>query len=164
MKNVTILRNALLTGVALIASSIAHPSQGEQSDADEAQVITLKPDATGLKFDVTEFTVTTGAPVRIVFDNSGPVPLQHNVLVVKPGTLEKIGALADQMLTDPKAMEKQYIPESDDILHHTKLVNPGEKAELEFKAPDESGSYPYLCTFPGHWRLMQGVMKVEAAE
>jgi len=23
------------------------------------------------------------------------------------------------------------------------------------------GRYPYLCTFPGHWKLMNGVLIVE---
>jgi azurin len=31
---------------------------------------------------------------------------------------------------------------------------------LRFFAPDEPGDYPYICTFPGHWRVMKGVMKV----
>ena len=58
-------------------------------------------------------------------------------------------------------MAKNYIPESSDILWHTKLVQPGQTETLEFVAPAEAGDYPYLCTFPGHWLLMQGVMKVE---
>jgi uncharacterized protein len=27
-------------------------------------------------------------------------------------------------------------------------------------APKQAGDYPYICTFPGHWRVMQGMMKV----
>ena len=23
------------------------------------------------------------------------------------------------------------------------------------------GAYPYICTFPGHWRIMQGVLTVK---
>jgi azurin len=73
----------------------------------------------------------------------------------------KVGALANAMLTDPQAMAKHYVPESPDILFHTKLVQPGQVESIEFDAPAEPGDYPYLCTFPGHWLLMQGVMKVE---
>jgi azurin len=32
---------------------------------------------------------------------------------------------------------------------------------LEFDAPAEPGLYPYLCTFPGHGMLMNGIMTVE---
>ena len=28
-------------------------------------------------------------------------------------------------------------------------------------APEEPGTYPYLCTFPGHWILMKGEMHVK---
>ena len=28
-------------------------------------------------------------------------------------------------------------------------------------APSAPGRYPYLCTFPGHWVIMNGVMIVE---
>ena len=31
---------------------------------------------------------------------------------------------------------------------------------IEFTAPAEPGDYPYICTFPGHWRLMNGVLHV----
>jgi len=39
-------------------------------------------------------------------------------------------------------------------------VNPGESFTLEFSAPEEPGDYPYVCTFPGHWRGMNGTMRV----
>ena len=28
-------------------------------------------------------------------------------------------------------------------------------------APKTPGRYPYLCTFPGHWKLMNGGLIVE---
>jgi uncharacterized protein len=39
-------------------------------------------------------------------------------------------------------------------------VNPGERFDLLFRAPTTPGRYPYVCTFPGHWRIMQGVLIV----
>ena len=36
-----------------------------------------------------------------------------------------------------------------------------QKAEITFTAPAAPGSYPYICTFPGHWRIMRGVLVVE---
>ena len=41
------------------------------------------------------------------------------------------------------------------------LVEPNGRAEPDFTAPAIPGSYPYLCTFPDHWRIMRGVMIVE---
>lgn len=150
---------------AAVALTLGHAGPAVQAgEEEEIQEITLKPDATGMKFDITEFTVTAGKKVKLTFDNTSPVPLPHNVLILKPGTLQKVGMLANAMLTDPQALAKEYIPESDDILFHTSLIQPTEKEVLEFTAPEEPGEYPYTCTFPGHWMVMQGVMTVEAAE
>jgi len=40
-------------------------------------------------------------------------------------------------------------------------VEPTRRTELNFTAPSAPGRYPYLCTFPGHWRIMRGVLIVE---
>jgi azurin len=40
-------------------------------------------------------------------------------------------------------------------------VNPQGGQILRFRAPETPGSYPYVCTFPGHWVIMNGVMEVK---
>jgi azurin len=70
--------------------------------------------------------------------------------------------LADKLAADPKDVEKAYVPDSPKVLHATPLVEPNGKAELTFDAPATPGRYPYLCTFPGHWRVMRGVLIVES--
>lgn len=131
------------------------------SAQDAVKEINLKPDPTNpMMFDQKALTVKPGEKVKITFANTSSAPLPHNLLICKPGSLQKVGALANAMLTDPQAMAKDYIPESEDVLFHTKLIQPGQSAVLEFTAPAEAGDYPYLCTFPGHWMLMQGVLKV----
>ena len=111
-----------------------------------------------MKYDKTELTVKAGATVRLVFKNSDN--MQHNVLLLRPGTVEAVGALADQFLTDPQAMARQYVPDTPNVIASTPLVNPGDTFELRFTAPSTAGRYPYVCTFPGHWRLMQGTLIV----
>jgi uncharacterized protein len=39
-------------------------------------------------------------------------------------------------------------------------VNSDGNYKLTFKVPEIVGDYPYVCTFPGHWSIMNGVMKV----
>ena len=113
-----------------------------------------------MKFDKAALEVKAGAKVMLLFINE-KCPLQHNFLLVKPGKLADMGALADKMLTDPQAMAKHYTPESPEILaHSSKLIGIGQSDIIEFTAPTAPGDYPYLCTFPGHWRLMNGVLKV----
>ena len=83
----------------------------------------------------------------------------HNFLILKPGTKDKVGGLADAMIADPQGMAKGFIPESDDIIAHTKLLMSTQSETIEFTL--EAGVYPYICTFPGHWRIMQGTLTVE---
>jgi azurin len=40
------------------------------------------------------------------------------------------------------------------------LINPGKNYTITFKVPATPGDYPYLCTFPGHWRTMNGILRV----
>jgi azurin len=132
-------------------------------DADVA-IIELKPHAQNpLGYDKTELTVKAGQKVKLTLNNTGSIaPQPHNFLLVKPGKLDAVGALANAMLADPQGMAKSYIPEAakPDLLANTKLVQPNQTETIEFTAPAEAGDYPYLCTFPGHWLLMKGVMHV----
>jgi cytochrome c oxidase subunit II len=113
-----------------------------------------------MQFDKKELTVKAGQKVTLIFENKA-CALMHNFLLLKPGTKDAVGALADQMLSDPQALAKQYVPASDAILvKSNKLIGIGQSDTIEFTAPAEPGDYPYICTFPGHWRLMNGVLKV----
>jgi uncharacterized protein len=113
-----------------------------------------------MKYDKPELTVKAGAKVMLLFRNE-KCALQHNVLLLKPGTKDAVGALADKMLTDPEGLKKMYVPESDAIIAKSqKLVGIGQSDLIEFTAPAEAGDYPIICTFPGHWRLMNAVLKV----
>jgi azurin len=111
-----------------------------------------------MKYDLETFTVEAGKTIEIIFEN--PDQMQHNLIISQPGTLEKVGAAADQIARDPEGSQKQYVPGIDEVMLATKLLNPEETIRIRFTAPDNPGDYPYVCTFPGHWRLMQGTMQV----
>jgi uncharacterized protein len=111
-----------------------------------------------MKFDVTEFTAKPGQTVEILFEN--PDAMQHNIVIIKPGSNEKVGKAADKMLDDPKGVEKNYVPPLAEVLFSTPLINSGQTYKFTFKAPRVPGDYPFICTFPGHWQLMTGVMRV----
>lgn len=124
--------------------------------------ITIKPDtANPLAYDTKEFKVKAGQKVKLTFNNTHPaVPQPHNILIAKAGSKDKLLALAMGMATAPDGMAKGFIPDSPDILFHTKLLQPNQTEVLEFTAP-AAGEYPYMCSFPGHGAIMNGVMKVE---
>src|SRR5262249_39983537 len=99
-----------------------------------------------------------GKPVEIVFENSDIMP--HNFVVAQPGALEEVGLLGESTSTQPGALERNYIPPSDKILVASRLLAPREAQKLDFTAPTKPGVYPYVCTYPGHWRRMYGAFYV----
>lgn len=131
------------------------------ASADVIEIL-IKPDPSNpLAYDRKSFSVKAGQKVKLTFENNHPtVPQPHNLVIGVPNSKDKILAAAMQLAADPQGMAKGYIPESADILFHTKLLMPGQTEVLEFTAP-AAGQYPYVCTFPGHGILMNGVMTAE---
>lgn len=119
------------------------------------QVVTISA-AEAMTFDVTDFEVKAGSRVRVVFNN--PTDLLHNLLIVEPGELETVAQDALNMGLDGPKLD--YVPQSDNVLFYTSLLEVGESESIYFTAPEEPDDYPYVCTFPGHWRTMQGTMTV----
>ena len=39
-----------------------------------------------------------------------------------------------------------------------RMVQPGKETTFYFKVPKVEGDYPYICTFQGHYQLMNGMM------
>ena len=93
------------------------------------------------------------------FSNPDVVP--HNWALIRPGTLARVGDLVNKIIAEPDAAVRHYIPRTDDVLVYADIVDPGREFVIYFRAPTEKGRYPYLCTFPGHWMVMNGVMTVE---
>lgn len=124
-----------------------------KSGPDVTLVIGTKP---GLKFDLEKFNVKPGAKVKVTFNNNDD--MQHNLVFVAPGATDEIGKLALNLGLEGPA--KQYIPESEKVLYHTSLLQPKSTETIYFEAPTTEGAYPFICTYPGHYTIMVGEMKV----
>ena len=109
-------------------------------------------------YDKERIVVQAGKPVEFIFTNTDNMP--HNFAVVAPGSLEEIGTLAEATSRDADAIQRHYIPTSDKILVSGTLLQPGESEAIAYQAPSVPGVYPYVCTYPGHWRRMYGAMYV----
>lgn len=123
------------------------------------QTFTIKTIPERLLYDLREFKVKPGAPVKLVFENPDVTP--HNLLIVQPGAADEVGMAGNEMAKTPDGFAKGFIPDSPKILHKTKMLNQGDSEVLRFTAPTAKGKYPYICTFPGHWLVMKGEMVVE---
>lgn len=151
--------SSLFLTVALLTFLLAGCGGAEAESADSpAASVTLAPIGNQMAFEQTSFTVTAGKTVTLTFDNTATSPaMAHNVVLLANNaetTITRVGQAAIA------ASDQAYVPEDDAILAATDLAKPGETVTLSFTAPSEPGEYAYICTFPGHYAMMQGVMRV----
>ena len=115
-----------------------------------------------MQFDTREFTVKSGEKVELEFKNIGKLPkiaMGHNLVILKKGIsslkfgqkVMSMGANATNPLPEPSMV---------DVIAATKLLGPGESETITFTAP-ESGDYQFVCSFPGHFAMMRGIMVVK---
>lgn len=158
---------AMAVSATAVTARAEEPKPAEPAAAAAAEtkvIIGVVPAV--MQFDKKAFSVKAGDKVSLLFTNKA-CPLQHNLIIVKPGTDAKFGMAADKMITTDAAaaLAKVYIPDDAEskaaiVAASTKLIGTGQNEIITFTAPAEPGEYPYLCTFPGHRFLMKGVMTV----
>lgn len=147
----TLITSAFLFAAALVPSFAEEAVTIEMTGNDQMQ------------YDKKEITVTEGQKVTIKLKHIGKLPkaaMGHNVVILKPGT-----AMPTFAMKCAPAAATDYIPQDAEskamIVAHTKMIGGGEETSVTFTAP-AAGEYPYLCTFPGHFGIMNGKMTVKA--
>ncbi len=111
-------------------------------------------------YDRERLVVQAGKPFEVLFENTDTMP--HNLVFVQPGSLEEVGELGEKTGNQPGAIERQYVPPSKKVLKASTLLQPRQSERIAWTAPAAPGVYPYVCTFPGHWRRMHGALYVVA--
>lgn len=116
-----------------------------------------------MQFTVTEFTVPAGEEVTLTLVHEGQLPataMGHNVVILKQG--ETANEFGTEVMQSGGSMENDYVPESmrDRVIAFTEIIGGGESTTITFTAPEEPGEYPFLCSFPGHFAMMNGTMIV----
>ena len=144
-----------------VTGRLPGPAAKEMTAAiDKLVVRTIRIEApiAAMKFNLPGFTVEAGEELEIEFFNPDQMP--HNLVITVPGGLESVGLKAEAMAKEPDGFARNFVPATADVLYSTTLINTGETARLRFTVPARTGSYPFVCTFPGHWRTMNGLMSV----
>jgi azurin len=113
-----------------------------------------------MKYDRTLFKVKAGQKITLDFKNIGKQPaaaMSHNVVILQQGT--DVQAFGEAAIP---AAATEHIPASmsTDVIAHTKLLGPGESDEITFTLTD-AGVYDFICTFPGHFGTMNGMIVAE---
>lgn len=113
-----------------------------------------------MQFDKTELKVPVGEPIVLTLKHSGKMAknvMGHNFVLLNQGVDFKDFAEKAAIASDT-----EYIPTSEkrSVLAHTKVIGGGESDTIEFTV-NEAGTYEFLCTFPGHYAIMRGVLIAE---
>lgn len=92
-----------------------------------------------------------GEEIRIrltTISNLPPTAMSHNLAILTADA--DIDAFARASI---QARDNDYIaPEYEDwVIVTTAMLGDGESDTITFNAPDETGEYDYVCTFPGHY-------------
>lgn len=116
-----------------------------------------------MRYTVQEFAVDAGQEVELTLVHEGRLALNvmgHNVVILPAG--EDYIAFSRRVMSEGGSIDNEYLPESmrDGLIAYTSMIAGGDTDTIRFTAPEEPGDYPFLCTFPGHFGVMNGVMTV----
>lgn len=134
----------------------------EERDTTLQEIQHLELRALGNTLDEISFSKDTldakaGALIKLTFINDGTdMPMVHNVVFTAPGKYKQV-ALAGASV----GASGNYVPESEAVIAASPIALPGQTVEMEFVAPIKPGLYDFVCTYPGHWKKMNGVLVVK---
>lgn len=150
------LPHPMVRDLEWLKRSIPNPWRNAIAGAREIRIESRE----NLQFSTKVLSATAGEAIKLTFTNPDVVP--HNWALIQRGSLEKIGDLTNRLVGEPDAYLRHYVPESGDVICYTDVVEPSGAFSIFFNAPKEPGRYPFLCTFPGHWMVMNGELVVDA--
>lgn len=148
------------TALAQTPPAAKTAAKAQSAPAKAARTVELSV-GDNMKFDQTEIAAKPGETLRVVLKSTGTMPkvsMGHNFVVVKPSV-----DLVEFNKAAFTARETEFIPPAmkSGVIANTVVVGPGETVETTFKVP-AAGSYPFLCSFPGHFALgMRGTLVVK---
>jgi azurin len=115
-----------------------------------------------MKYDKTTLEAKPGETIKIKLTPKGTMPkiaMSHNFVLLKIGT-----DAAAFVTAGASARATDYIDpaKKPSVIAATTLAGNGESVETTFKVPAAAGSYPFVCTFPGHFVAgMKGTLVVK---
>jgi putative heme-binding domain-containing protein len=152
--------DALQLADALVALLPADQAKAYRAQLRElgVRVIRLGTLPERMSYDQEVLVVQAGKPVEFLLENTDLMP--HNFVITQPGAMEEIGQMAEASAQQPGFAARHFVPQSNKVLAASILLQPRQSQKLSFMAPAEPGVYPYVCTYPGHYRRMNGALYV----
>jgi azurin len=140
-----------LLAAAFMAATSAMPLAGQTKPTPRTIDINATDD---MKFSVTNITAKPGETLRVrlhIISKMPKIAMSHNFVVFNAGTTEK--QLADFAAASMTKGAVTYIPPNMKtlVLASTAMAGAGEVVEVTFTVPKKAGTYPYICSFLGHY-------------
>lgn len=145
----------LITIITALLLNIEPSFENTFSNVDTIEIVIESNDQ--MIFDLKEIKVKKGDTIKLTLKHVGQLPkaaMGHNWVLLNADT-----DMASFAQAAVQARDNDYIP-ADGFIIHTDLLGGGEETTIEFEAP-EIGEYTFICSFPGHFALMNGKFIVE---
>lgn len=151
----------LLTSCMVLAGGCSQPSnQPAEASAEPVSMIIIESNDR-MRFSPSTFTVQADAEITLTLSNIGSMPKEtmgHNLVILQSDVSPNSFAAAAV-----RHYANDYLPPAyaEGIIAATTVLGPGETQTITFKAPATPGTYPFVCSFPGHTQAgMKGLMTV----
>lgn len=146
------VNDPLLTTLTNDYGSVSPFDDQESVFVADGDTVIVQSFGTDLSYDITEIRAKAGSTITIRYENVSDMP--HNIVLVKSrDDIQPVG------VAGMRARDTGYVPQGDEnqarILANTELAKPGNTVHVTITVPDP-GIYPYICTYPGHFTMMQG--------
>ncbi|MEE8159467.1 MAG: plastocyanin/azurin family copper-binding protein [Dehalococcoidia bacterium] len=116
----------------------------------EGPTLEISVNGDALQFDKDKLQVAADTEVILCLINVSVIN-QHNWVLVQDGTKDDVAARGLEAGPDNDWVQ----PGDPDVVANTGVVKPGEGGEVSF-TPPPTGTYQFVCTFPGHNITMYG--------
>ena len=148
-----------------LAAAQAKPAATQAKPAAAPRLVVLTAgDPVGEKMTYSRNTITAapGERLKLRLVSMGQLPrtvMTHNWVLLTLGSdakkFSETAALTPATGYIPAALKSQIVAKTD-------MVGPGEQSEIIFTVPGKPGTYPFLCTFAGHYAAgMAGTLTVK---
>ena len=108
-------------------------------------------------FDKKELNIKANEEINLVLKHNGKMKKEimgHNFVLLKKNV--DIDNFARKASMSKKT---DYIPNTNETIAYTKLIGGGQSDTITFTIK-ETGKYNYICSFPGHYQVMKGILHV----
>ncbi len=141
------------------SSSPATQEAGVKPTGETVEILLQSDD--NMKYDKTEIRVKEGQNVKLTLKHNGTMPkdaMGHNFVLLNQGVdLQTFGQGAAKAQAPDFDVPYEVIG---DVIVSTPMIGGGESTTIEFVTPPK-GTYTFLCSFPGHYGMMNGQFIVE---